>query len=380
MVGKKKNRDKSRQKKLKKRRIWLDGVSRSKEKSRSESDAVIGRLQGDEGLYDIDEPFETDDDGFDDDDDLISPRPPVRPMTFDTEKMMQAMTKLLEGKDFKNENEMDEYLQKMSAGKTIDEIIEIAGGDNDPVLSAQELAYQAVETENPLEAKRLASEALALNPNCIDALITMANIDSNTTEELLYNIKAIVEKAEDNFGEEYFNENMGHFWGLIETRPYMRALAVLSCSYFMCDKIVDAIRCAERMLQLNPNDNQGIRNSLMNYYLMLDEVEKFRRLDREYNPDDGNDGDFAVPNWCRVLERFVSNDIDGAKRVLKNARAKNRFVELYLTGKKKTPNRIVAGYALGSKEEAIDCFNSISFSWYKHPDAIKWLEEQCYAK
>ena len=51
----------------------------------------------------------------------------------------------------------------------------------------------------------------------------------------------------------------GGFWGILESRPYMRALHGLGLTAWKDGRINEAISIFEQMLKLNPNDNQGVR-------------------------------------------------------------------------------------------------------------------------
>ena len=56
-----------------------------------------------------------------------------------------------------------------------------------------------------------------------------------------------------------FKQYAGHFWGFLETRPYMRARAGLAGTLLKLGDIDGAVGHYRDMLKLNPNDNQGIR-------------------------------------------------------------------------------------------------------------------------
>ena len=58
-------------------------------------------------------------------------------------------------------------------------------------------------------------------------------------------------------GAEGFEEYAGHFWGFLETRPYMRARAGLAIALIKLGDESAAIEHFRAMLKLNPNDNQG---------------------------------------------------------------------------------------------------------------------------
>jgi tetratricopeptide (TPR) repeat protein len=51
----------------------------------------------------------------------------------------------------------------------------------------------------------------------------------------------------------------GGFWGILESRPYMRAMNGLGLTAWKNGRIDEAIGIFKRMLKLNPNDNQGVR-------------------------------------------------------------------------------------------------------------------------
>lgn len=48
-------------------------------------------------------------------------------------------------------------------------------------------------------------------------------------------------------------------WGHFENRPYLRAMHAAVLAYVRLKKHVDAVQLIDRMLILNPNDNQGVR-------------------------------------------------------------------------------------------------------------------------
>jgi hypothetical protein len=48
-------------------------------------------------------------------------------------------------------------------------------------------------------------------------------------------------------------------WGLIHNRPFLRCLHGYALCLWRLERIPDAQRVFERILSLNPNDNQGVR-------------------------------------------------------------------------------------------------------------------------
>ena len=75
--------------------------------------------------------------------------------------------------------------------------------------------------------------------------------------------------GERALGAQAFEEDVGHFWGLLETRPYMRARAGLAASLWTAGDEVEAVEHYQDMLRLNPGDNQGHRYVLLGCLLQM---------------------------------------------------------------------------------------------------------------
>ena len=188
----------------------------------------------------------------------------------------------------------------------------IGGGRRDARAKAQDLAFEAMEAKTPQQALKLAARALELNPRCVDALLLVAQATVRGPQDLLDRVAAAVRAGEEDLGEGFFEENRGHFWGMMETRPYMRARASLASLLADAGRVAEAVEHLEAMLELNPNDNQGLRYGLLGHYLALGRLDKARELFEQYDDEPS-----AMFLWGRVLERFLAGDRDGAAAALK---------------------------------------------------------------
>jgi len=234
---------------------------------------------------------------------------------------------------------------------------------------AQELAYDAMDEADPDRAAVLARQALALDPECADALYVLALNAAPSREEQIQLLGQAVTAGERALGgPRYFEENRGHFWGLLETRPYMRARAALADILRGEGRLEEAIGHYEALLELNPNDNQGIRDVLLGCYFLAGNREGVRRLLEQY-AEDGS----AVFAYARVLERLLSGDREGAALAREDAREDNPLVEGYLTGRKKLPRHLPDYYSPGDETEAIHCAVYLADAWKRHPEAVNWL-------
>ncbi|HWS98455.1 MAG TPA: tetratricopeptide repeat protein [Candidatus Methylomirabilis sp.] len=292
------------------------------------------------------------------------------PLPVNSEAALQRIQKLLQAKTFKDVAEANAFLATLT-GTSLEDLRD--DGPDDPRWRAQELAFDAMEADTAEKARELAQQALGIDADCVDALVVMTNLDANTTREAISGLKQAVEAGERALGEAFFRENKGEFWGIIETRPYMRAKAQLAELLRSDGKGVQAMHQYEGLLELNPNDNQGVRYPLLGCYLAHGRLQAAAKLLHDY------DGDImAVYPWGRVLERFLSGDRPGATKALKQARRVNRFVELYFSGLAPVPTEMPDTYALGSEEEAIVCFDCLATAWTKHLPAMFWLMDRLH--
>ena len=91
-----------------------------------------------------------------------------------------------------------------------------------PLGQAQDLMYKAFEIADIQERIKLAKRAIELSPDCADAYVVLAENAAHRKEALEFYEKGVA-AGERALGPKAFQEDVGHFWGLLETRPYMRA-------------------------------------------------------------------------------------------------------------------------------------------------------------
>lgn len=69
--------------------------------------------------------------------------------------------------------------------------------------------------------------------------------------------------GERTLGPNVFVEEVGHFWGIVRTRPYMRARFGLAQCLEALDRREEAIEHYREFVRLNAGDNQGVRHSVL---------------------------------------------------------------------------------------------------------------------
>lgn len=243
--------------------------------------------------------------------------------------------------------------------------------DADAKFEAQELAFEAMDARSEATARKLAKQALKLDPDCVDAMLILADLGGRTQKARLEALRSAVAAGKRSLGEKFFKKNKGHFWMLIDTRPFMRAMETLAGELVRVDK-PGVIAIYAEMLELNPGDNQGVRYPLLGLYLAAGDMAGARKLLMQYREDPS-----AVFAWGLLIDRLVAGDLKNAELALQRAMEANRFVALQLTGRQPLPKGMPEMYSLGSVEEAMLCQYYLGAAWEAHEEALKWVLDSC---
>ncbi|MBV8076943.1 MAG: tetratricopeptide repeat protein [Planctomycetaceae bacterium] len=246
----------------------------------------------------------------------------------------------------------------------------IAGPAEDTPLSrAQDLIYKAFEARDGRERAELARRALAISPDCADAYVLLAEEAPSRKEALELYHKGVA-AGERALGPEAFAQDVGDFWAILETRPYMRAKLGLAEALWATGHRDEAVAQLQDMLRLNPNDNQGARYTLASWLLLADRDDDLERLLARY-PDEGS----ATWAYTRALLAFRrGGDSPEARALLQKARTANAHVPDYLTGKKLPPREQPPFYSPGDESEAIMYAGGSLGTWRSTPGAVAWLK------
>ena len=286
------------------------------------------------------------------------------------EKDMTAIQKLVDEHEFESEAEVNVFLQNLiSAGELPQRTAQ------SPLEKAQELIYDAWEMQNKRDRVKLARQALEISPDCADAYVILAEDTAWNIEEALKLYQAGVEAGERALGAKSFTENLGYFWGILKTRPYMRARAGLAQCLWELGKHKEAIEHYQDMLRLNPGDNQGIRYLLAACLLEMGDIEALEQLLGQY------DEPTAAWLYTGALVTFLQHgDSPESQQRLIEALEHNPYVAPYLLGKKRLPKRLPDYMGFGDKNEAVIYAAEFGIGWLKAKGAISWLESTYYSR
>jgi tetratricopeptide (TPR) repeat protein len=284
-----------------------------------------------------------------------------------SDKVMSDLQRLLSEQDFDSAEDVNRFLQELlsASGGYIPEASPLS-----PLEQAQHIIYDA--WESPTKAKRikLAREALEISPDCADAYVLLAEENTKIPAEA----RAYYEQglaAGERALQGKFADMRGHFWGHIETRPYMRARLGLARCLWDLGELKAAADHMGAMLKLNPNDNQGVRYLYISLLLELEDNRRLERLRKQY----ANDGR-AHWRYGVALHEFRMNGPGGrVDKLLGAAVVCNPHVPPFLLGRKKVPKRTSGYYTLGERDEAVDYVLDGMRSWFMTEGALSWLSE-----
>jgi tetratricopeptide (TPR) repeat protein len=240
---------------------------------------------------------------------------------------------------------------------------------DDAIAKAQEIMYRAWEAASPRTRVDLAHKALAVSPLCADAYNLLAEQAKSDTEARdLY--ASGVEAGALAIGSGGFEEYAGHFWGVLKTRPYMRAREGLAGALQRLGDEPAAIGHYREMLKLNPNDNQGIRDVLAALLLKREDIPALKELLAAYE-EDGS----ALWTYTRALLAFRdggASDETALKRA-REAWAANEHVPGILAGRAPAVPALGDYITMGGADEATHYVRTFGSAWRRTDGAIAWL-------
>jgi tetratricopeptide (TPR) repeat protein len=291
--------------------------------------------------------------------------PESQPPPFDRriiERDLLAAKQLLEEKKFSSVGEMNRYLEGIRKGGKMPE-----WKAKTPLEKAQNLIYEALETTGRKRFE-LIYQALDICSDCADAYVLLAEEKAQSLDEAAALYLAGVKAGERALGKKVFKRDAGHFWSIIETRPYMRARAGLAQCLWFLGKHEEATRHYWELLRLNPSDNQGIRYLLAAALLEMGEIGSLEELLGKY------DEPTAAWLYTKALVAYVKQgDTAEARERLEEAMDYNPHVVPYLLGKKRFPKQLAQRIGFGDEDEAVVYATEFGPGWHKTRGAIDWL-------
>ena len=246
-----------------------------------------------------------------------------------------------------------------------------AGPDDDALGEAQDLVYDAWDAADGRSRYALARKALKISPLCADAWLILSERPSLSARDRREFLERAVKAGELALGEDGFAEYAGHFWGFLETRPYMRARHCLAEDLWRSGNQETAIGHLREMLSLNPGDNQGLRYVLLAWLMHMGDDAAVTAHLRQH-------GDEASTFICYTQALFAFKAGDGGdvgRQAAEEAWACNHHVPKLLARKGRLRDENTGYYTMGGEDEAAYYVEEYGFAWKETLGAIDWLVE-----
>lgn len=284
-------------------------------------------------------------------------------------KFNNMLNEFFANADAKNDEELNEKLQEFIAKYNNGKI----DYTNTILDDAYELLEQAENAKTKNQAIKLAKEAYDMCPDCFDAVLFQAELEENSIKrDKLLNEGLEFEK--NRLEEEgYFDkDNIGHFYGIFETRPYIRGL-YRKADYLIADGKAKQARdiCLE-ILRLNNNDNTGARYLLMAIYAYLEDEKEMLKLYKKY-PEEALE--MLFPQF--VLYYKLGKDKEAKEFLERINKANPHFIKFFKGTIKRNEDIPYRHYSKGDLSEVIMYFEQYDFLVLTLPKIHEFILENC---
>lgn len=217
---------------------------------------------------------------------------------------------------------------------------------------------------------QLARQALKEDPNHIESLVLLAE-STRVPEQRIRAFQRTVDAGRQELGS-MLHEEVGHFWGIAKTRPFMRACHGLAEALHAAGQSNDAIAQYQEMLRLNPGDNQGVRYEVIPLMIAHNRESAAMELLERYREESAL--------WCymKSLVEYRTNGPTSRKsrQAMRAAFKANEHVAMELQSA--GPPRSPAAYSMGSVEEAITCIHELDEAWRETEGYVDFMFAQYF--
>lgn len=283
-------------------------------------------------------------------------------------KMHEMLQNFIKEEEEKGEKDIEKIIQKFMLKYNNGMLDDIP---NTPMDDAYELLDKAYETKTPSKAKKLAEQALEVCPGCFDAKLFLLNFEKDLLKKEEKLDKALEEEKERLTKEGFFEKNcIGCFYGIFETRPYIKGLYMKASDLASGGKYTLAKETCEEIIRLNENDNTGARYLLMAIYATLEDEKSLLKIKKQYNEENL---EMLVPE---LVLNFKLGRMDKVKEIVDKIKKVNINFLKYFKGKMSDELDAPKGYySFGGTSEVLMYLNTYFFLIMNTPAISKYLEK-----
>ena len=163
-------------------------------------------------------------------------------------------------------------------------------------------------------------------------------------------------------------------WGIMENRPFLRSLFQLTNLYADNGQFERAVIEGEKLLQVCPNDNLGIRERMVDFYMLTEQYQKMIQICDRY-PEDM----LANVTFGKVLAYCYQGKLDKAEKAWDIAQKNLPNIAHEILKKRHTrPRGLLSanqGIEIGGKEQAYFYWEEMG-EWWDDNDTAQALIEK----
>ena len=243
--------------------------------------------------------------------------------------------------------------------------------ENTPLDDAYDILEEAQNAKTEKEAIKLAKKAYEKSKECFDAILFQCDLEENGIKRMKLLDEGLEFEKNRLKKEKYFDkENIGHFYGIFETRPYIRGL-VIKAEYLLEEgKLRQAESVCKEVLKLNKNDNMGARYLLMAIYATLEEEKDMLKLYQKY-PEESLEMIFPL----FALYYKLGNDKKAKEYLNRVDKCNSNFVKFFKGTIKESKEVNLGYYSRGDSSEIFMYFGRYDYLLITMPKLHEYVIE-----
>ncbi|MCK4665179.1 hypothetical protein KAU33_00420 [Candidatus Dependentiae bacterium] len=280
------------------------------------------------------------------------------------ERLSWNMQIILKEKEFTDINQANEYLQNF-IGKEISNFENMAPRDK-----AQNLIYDAFESDSNAEKIKLAKQALEIYPDTADAYVLLAENSDEKIESVIELYRKGVKAGKKSINPKIFKSFKTNLYSAVTARPYLRAKYGLGESLLEAGQEHEGLEELYGTIKVNKSDNLGARFVIYNYLILNSKrIKEFNKVFSKFEND-------SCSIYAKALYLYSKHGICSlSNKMLNNAIFFNPYVSVILTESKFGMEPIDIVDAKIAESKAMNYVKESYWVWSRIEGAIDWVAD-----
>ena len=246
------------------------------------------------------------------------------------------------------------------------------GTHHPPDRIARGLVTTARRMKSPLKRAACLRKAIEQDEECVLARIELADTDyqAGRWAECGRGYRDVIMREERRWRDDHPD-----WWEDQETRPYLRALYGRAMTQWHSGRFADTAKDLEKILGLNPRDNQGVRFLIPMVHLLAEDDARALASLEQY--EQNYEGDYCEPSllFAKGLVLWKTGDEESASAAYRSGMLKNLHIAPLLLDQPTPPADIWHPNDRSELLYAQDFIQSYATLWDRDAAAIRFVGE-----